>query len=784
MRRIVVSIIVFIGLALSLASCYPTRNVPEGSYLYGSNSYKIKDGKIASHNLNSYYLQNTNQSMLFLRPSLWFYDFGTRFKDSSKVNRFFTQTLGEPPIIYDSTLIDDTWENMQQHLKNLGYYNAEVIPIITKSNYYRTVKVKYVIIPHKPYLIRDVKFDIVNRRIRSFVLADWGKSPLDTGRIFSVNLLQQERDRITKDLRNLGYYYFSKKQIAFEADSALSKHEVSLKLQINELSYTDANYLDSIIYIKDKQYKFNKVIIYPEIATNNTDQAFDTTIVSYDFDNRGELDFYFIHNGSLEVNPKAILQAIFIKPDHFYKQDDVAHSYKALFNLNIYKYINVNIKDLKMEKDGFGQLNCIIQLSKMSKYSISSDSEVKNTGGDLGIEQGFGIVSRNTFKNGEILSVSLRGALEVQNVTNSENPNEILKIFNTFEAGINTSLELPRFLAPVSRNFFSRYFNPKTKLELGYNYQDRPDYTRIIVNSNFGYRWTSSIDVSHILNPFELASVKIDPEPEFQKIIDAYQDPRIKYSYQDHLVLGMSYSYTYKERNLNIRKPFKFFFGKVELGGIPYNFISKVFGQEKDSQGQNWIGDLPFTQFIRFQSDFRYYLPASNGNLMHVFRASLGVGVPLGGSVAVPFEKSFYIGGANSLRAWTLGTLGPGSYTTGSKTFEMTGDIKIELNYEFRFPITGSIKGAIFTDVGNIYLLKESDAIPGGAFHFYNFYEKLAANIGYGLRYDLSFLVIRFDVANPIYQPYLTKGNRWSMLTTGTDPRVIWAFNFAIGYPF
>jgi outer membrane protein assembly factor BamA len=290
--------------------------------------------------------------------------------------------------------------------------------------------------------------------------------------------------------------------------------------------------------------------------------------------------------------------------------------------------------------------------------------------------------------------------------------------------------------------------------------------------------------VFHVLNPIEVSSVKINPEPYFQEIIDNYQDPRIKYSYQDHLVLGMSYSYTYKERKINTKRPFKFFFSKVELGGIPYNLINNILGKEKDSQGQHWIAGLPFTQFTRFETDFRFYMPASNGNLMHVFRANFGMGIPLGGSVAIPFEKSFYIGGANSLRAWTLGTLGPGSFPSNSKTFEMTGDIKIELNYEFRFSISGSFKGALFTDIGNIYLLKESDVMPGGAFHINNFLDKLAANIGYGLRYDMSFLVIRFDVANPIYQPYLSKGNRWSMLTEGENPKVIWGFNFAIGYPF
>jgi outer membrane protein assembly factor BamA len=251
------------------------------------------------------------------------------------------------------------------------------------------------------------------------------------------------------------------------------------------------------------------------------------------------------------------------------------------------------------------------------------------------------------------------------------------------------------------------------------------------------------------------------------------------------MVLGMSYSYTYNERKAKSKKPFKFFFAKIELGGMPYNLFSNLVGDKKDSLGQYQIGRLPYTQFTRFETDFRYYLPVNNGTLMHAFRANFGIAIPLSGAVAVPFEKSFYIGGANSLRAWTIGTLGPGSFVSGSNTFEMTGDIRLEMNYEFRFPILGSsLMGAVFTDVGNVFLLKESDALIGGTFYFDDFYKKLAADVGYGLRFDLSFLVIRFDIAHPVYQPYRTKGNRWSMVSSGVDPKLIWAFNFAIGYPF
>ena len=785
MIRILKNSIWFVFLTLGLASCFPTRNVPDGSYLYQGSSFKIKEGKVKNNDIQSYFLQKNNRSMLmFLKPYVWSYDLGTKFKDSSVVYNFLTKTLGEAPILFDSTLIDATKENITTHLHNLGYYNAEVEAWVTKFKYLKIASVNYVIYPHKPYILRDIKYEIPNKTIKTFVYTDLKKTELDTGRIFSTEDLKKERERISKNLKNKGYYYFSKQQISYVADTNLNNHDVNLKLIISERKLEK---IDTTITVRSKQYRYNRIYVYPEVSDNEKFLEMDTTIITYDFDHHGGAQkYYFIHHSKIKVNPKAILQSIYLKAGRFYKQEDVAYTYKSLFNLNIYKYINLNIIDLNREKDGFGYLDCHVQLSKTSKFSISSDTELKNTGGDLGIEQGFGLTSRNTFRNGEILKVNLRAALEVQNVSYSQQPNEILSIFNTFEFGINPSLEIPRFLAPVRRNFFSRYFNPKTKIELGYNHQNRPDYRRTIVNANFGYRWISNRYVFQVLNPLEISSVKIFPQPEFQDIIDAYEDPRIKYSYQDHMVLGMSYAYVHNEKkdNITAKTPYKFFYGKVDVGGIPYSLISNLIGNKKDTLGQYWVGGLPFTKFIKFEVDYRYFLPKSNGTMTHAFRANFGIGIPLGGSVALPFEKSFYIGGANSLRAWRLGTLGPGSFFSNSNSFETTGDIRIEFNYEFRFTISGSLKGVLYSDVGNIFLLHESDALPGGAFHINDFYEKLAADLGYGVRYDMSFLVIRFDIAHPIYQPYRVIGERWTMLSGGTDPSIITAFNFAIGYPF
>ncbi len=788
MKNISFRILLLSFAAILVSSCITTDNVPKGEYLYTKSSYSIKGQKIKNHNIPSFYKQKQNKRVLFARPWVWVYDVGMAFKDGSKIQHFLCDIVGEKPILYDSTLVKNTAKNIRQHMNNLGYYNAEIFTETTLRDSLKMAKVKYIIYPNPAYYLRKISFNIENKSINSFVKADWKNSKLDTAKIFKTENLKKERERITKDLQNLGFFYFSKKQITFTADSNFNEHRIDLTINIDPHTIKSK---DSITKIESKQYKYNRVYIYPEVANNKS--KLDTTIIRYNADNAEELDFYFIHNGPINVNPKSILNAIFIKPERLYREENIAYSYKALFNLSIYKYININIIDTKATINKTGRLDCIIELSKSEKLSINTESELKNTGGDYGIEQGVSLITRNTFKGGEVLNISLRGALEVQNIQNDNNNevNKILTVFNTFEAGINASLDIPRFLAPVKRNFFSRYFNPKTRISLGYNYQDRPDYSRYIINANFGYTWIKNEYVSQILNPIELSSVKINPTDSFQETINNFEDPRIKYSYQDHLVLGMSYSYIYNERKWTSKNPFNYFFAKIDLGGIPFASISNLAGSTKDSEGQYWVMGLPYSQFTRFEFDYRHYSPMAQGAMMNVFRVNIGVGVPLFGSVAIPFEKSFFIGGANSLRAWSIGALGPGSYPSSSNTFEMTGDIKIEFNYEFRFPISEKLRGAIFTDIGNIYLLnssdnlnKEADLVRLGAFRFDTFHKKLAANIGYGVRYDLSFLVLRFDIAHPIYQPYYTEGERWSMRTEGDNSKLIWGLNFAIGYPF
>lgn len=782
LRRKTNHIFLFLILLGFLTSCYPTKNIGESDRLLLKNSYRIKGNKIKQSDISSLYLQKTNRRVLGVRIYAQAYDFGMLFKDSSWMNTLFTKNIGEEPVVYDSTMVDKTFANIRQYLENNGYFNAKIKAKITEYPGLKTTKVKYIIYPNEPYRIRNIKFDIPDHSLEAFVMVEFNNRYVHKGDVFSVDELAIERQRLVNLLNNVGYYYFSKKQVLIEADSSLNDRKIDLTLKLLPMKTRSKEYPDSIIEVPNRRYRIKTITVYPELGEMEEEGPVDTTVIEYAVDHKEMKKYIFIHKKDFVVNPNSIINAIYLKEGNFYRKDDYAESYRSLTALGIYRFINIQFNDVSNPNAEYGELDCVVKLSRSARFAISSDTELKNTGGDLGIEQGFGFMSRNTFKNAEIFKINLRGALEVQSVTNVANPNNVLGIFNTFESGVSMSLDLPRFLAPIRRERFSRYFRPKTRIKLGYNYQDRPDYQRTILDLSFGYFWQPSNKINHILNPIEISAVKIFPEPEFQEVIDQYQDPRIKYSYQDHLVLGMSYAFIFHEKIGRKRKPYQYFFGKVELGGIPYSGFSKLFGNEKDTLGQHWISNLPYTQFFRFEGDYRYYLPAYSTNVINVFRFNFGIGVPLGGSVAVPFEKAFYIGGANSLRAWVLGTIGPGAYKASGNVFEMTGDMKIELNYELRFDISKSLEGAFFADGGNIWLLKDNTLMPDGVFHFNTFLPQFALDAGFGLRYDLGFLVIRFDGAIPLYQPYRTPGERWNI--SNEYDKLIVGWNFAIGYPF
>ena len=766
-------------LLLFLTACYPTRNVPEGEYLLIKNKYKLRSGKVKNENISGQLAQKTNKKILFYRFYLNMYNLGTRFKDSTWLHRLFAENIGEPPVILDTNQSMASGINIKKHLNNLGYYNSEVYVQTKRWPGLKVASTKFLIDAGKPYTIRKISYHIPEADLRRFVQADLANSKIKTGMNFRVSALEDERERIVQALNNSGYYYFTRSQISFLADTNLLTNQVDLTLKILPQKSRDSRE-DSVIYLRDRKFVIQSIYVIYDLLRNELGTAgTDTLEYSVSERNNRVYRYYIIHRGELNINPKAIVDALFFKPGRYYKKGDVVESYKSLSTLKTYRYVNIQLEDISKKEDKNGSLNAYVSLLSAKKLSFSSDTEVKNTGGDLGLQQNIGMSIRNTFRNAEILSLDLHGAMEMQATTNVDYTSKWP--FNVYEAGLNASINFPRFISPFKMFKGSRYLRPKTRVTLGYNYQKRPDYTRYIINASFGYNWQPRPNHFHNFRLFEVNSVKIYPSTSFQKIIDAYTDPRIVYSFQDHLVLSTNYSFTYNEQRFKGLRPFGFFFGAVDVGGMPWNLIPRIASNNTDTIGQIRLFGLPSAEYVKLELDGRYYIP-SGRSIMNVVRAYMGIGLPYGSSKALPFEKSFYIGGANSLRGWTIGTLGPGEYASNATTFEMTGDVKLEINYEFRFALSGGLEGAFFADAGNIWLVNKSESMPGGQFKFNRFIPQMAMDFGYGIRYDLQYLIIRVDIAHPIYQPYFPAGSRWTARSSSGN--LLAGFNFAIGYPF
>jgi len=399
----------------------------------------------------------------------------------------------------------------------------------------------------------------------------------------------------------------------------------------------------------------------------------------------------------------------------------------------------------------------------------------------LGVAGNFIYQSRNLFKGAEIFKFKISGAMEIQKLLNKnavEEQNTFL-IFNTIETGAEVGLDIPKFLIPVKQERFSKYFKPKTTINSGIRFQQRPDFTRYILNATFGYEWKESQTKRHILYPADINSVKIKTTEAFQSTIDAINDPKILNSYKDHLTMALKYSFIFNNQQVNKKHKFNYFRGNFETSGNLLRLSNNIFKNSESIEGVYHVFNIQYAQYLRADMDFRQYFIFNEFNTL-VLRGVIGGGLAYGNSTVLPFEKSFFSGGANSIRAWKIYSLGPGAYRD-TINLNKTGDINLEGNIEYRFPIYRYLKGAFFIDVGNTWVNKKNPLMPDAEFKIKRFYKEIAIGTGFGARFDFSFFILRVDMAIPLRDPSKTGSGKW--LFNDLSSQSV-NFNLGIGYPF
>lgn len=763
-------------LAVILFSCNPARHLSDNQYLLVQNKVEVENPQknAESSDLSPLVVQKPNSKMLGVFPfKLWAH---YTFKKG-----WFHRELGEPPALLDQSQINATKTQIARYLDNIGYFNSVIgSEVIEKSA--RKRKVRYDVRLSEPYRIRKIHYKINNDTLLGLVMDDTASSLIREGGIYNAYVFDNERDRITAMLQDNGYYGFLKDNIFFEIDSAFGKRKLDVFLNVQNIMQGSGNVM------RVAQYKVNDIFVYPDFKPVLPDTTvFDTlTYELVPFRKEVPQLYKYVYLPPLKINPKIISQSMFIESDKLYNLSRVRRTLRRLGDLSIYKYADVVFREpdtfMVENASGYDRLDCHVYLTRAPVNTYSIELQGTNTGGDLGFGAYLVYQNRNIFRGAETFRVRLKGAVEAQKYTTVVDDNQLkdLPFFNTFESGIEASLFFPKFLLPVRQERFSKSFEPKTSINLGYNYQNRPDYKRFLSNLSFGYEWTESQFRQHSLFPADLSIIKVRNTPEFDSLLNSTTDERLKSQYTDHFITAMRYSYTYNNQEFNRIKNFIYFRAYFEASGNLINAMQRIGGIQENENGYRTLLNIRYAQYIKPNLEFRYYYFLNRMNSL-VFRTFAGIAKPYGNSIAMPFDKGYYAGGANGMRGWQLRSLGPGSYKPQDIQVERVGDIQLEGNIEFRFPVYSFLAGAFFIDAGNIWFIDENTTFPGGEFKYDTFYKEIAVDGGLGIRFDFSFFIIRMDIAHKLRDPSLPEENRW-VFNNLKWRTLVW--NLGIGYPF
>ena len=774
LRYILLSLI-----ALGLYSCSSTKYIPDGEYLLDKVKIESDIPGYKPIDLKPYLRQQPNYKMFGINKTM-FQIYNLSGKDSSRwINRFLKR-IGEEPVIFDSTLVYKTDSEFEKLFVNKGYINVDVNSEIIRRN--KKANVIYQITGNTPYRIRNytthIEDSVIQKElyggVNGSVLQPAGGesassriSLIKKNMLFDRDVLDKERDRISSLLRNRGYYAFSKEHITYDADSALNSNAVDLRLNL----HLQPEILPSGDYIEvlHKKYFFDKVYIYLDYDPLKYTNAGDYPIK----DSVSVNNYTIYYQGEKpSIRPKTLINNCFITPGRAYSQLREEGTYSSLATLNALNNTSLSFEETM--RNDTAMLNSYIFTMPAKRQAISFSVEGTNTAGDLGVASSVNYTHRNLFRNSETFNFKVRGAYEAVSHSNPY-----------LELGGEASIHIPKIVFfPFLNNSFIRRMKTSTEFSLSYNYQTRREYDRTLLSGGLRYSWEERgkqsgrhqldlIDIDYVYLP-RTDSLFINGLPSSAKY----------FGYIDQFIVGTGYSYikstfdpTQKQRDAYS------FRASIEFAGNTLYGISKLFDHKKNSQGAYRLFGTQFAQFVKTDIDYSKTIVFDSQNSL-AWRIGGGIGIPYGNSEMLPFEKRYYSGGANSVRAWSVRQLGPGSYQTNDSTtfFNQSGDIKLDFNLEYRTKFFWKLEAAVFVDAGNIWTIKDYSGQEDGKFKFDTFYKEIALGYGLGLRFDFDFFLVRFDCGWKAYDPEKSGHDKWAILKPNF--RNNWAWHIAVGYPF
>lgn len=781
--------------SLTLWSCSTTKHVPEGEKLLEDVKITITgDDAVKTDELYNFLRQTPNHKVLgFLKLQLATYSLSGR--DSTRWYNRWLRNIGQPPVIYDSTLTAASAAQLRQALINRGYMDAAV-KIDTISKGHKKIKVLYGISTGKPHVISSMSYDIPDSAIAKIVMSDSLLFTVSAGDIFDRNKLDNERTLIADRLRNRGYYGFSKENIVFIADTVSGSKMLDLTMKVSsppkpknvikpleEEQITIEEYFGSPEnpYSPSGVFGISSVTFYVDAVPGgmmSPEEKYDT--IHYK-------NITVIYGQDNYLKPSILDEKCYLRAGRLYSEDEEEKTYQALGQLGILKFINIELTPVKVI-DGITWLEADVLLSRNKKQGISLELEGTNSEGDLGFGLGVTYRHRDLAKGSEALTAKVRGAYE------SLSGNLDGLINNRFtEYAAEVGITFPKFECPFVSKSFKQKILANTEFAVSFNFQERPEYTRIIAGAAWKYKWTrrkSDSETRHTYDFVDINYVKL-PRSTINFIDDiAPANPLLRYSYEDHLIMRMGYSFVRSNRRIPSMEVNAFSiqpsvtttrFSAETAGNVLYA-IARLSGMHRKGGAYKMFG-TQFAQYAKAEIDFTHTINFNARSSM-AFHAGGGIAVPYGNSSMVPFEKRFYAGGANGVRGWGVRTLGPGCYDSRnsiSDFINQCGDIRLDFSMEYRAKLFWVFEGALFIDAGNIWTIRDYENQPGGEFKFNKFYKQLAAAYGVGLRLDFTYFLLRLDLGMKAHNPALGQ-EQWPLLHPkwGRDSN----FHFSVGYPF
>ncbi|AKQ47753.1 hypothetical protein TH63_15090 [Rufibacter radiotolerans] len=756
-----------------LASCSSTKSVPQGDYLYIGGAIKVTSTdqntktKDLESELNAAIRPQPNTSFLGLRPKLWIYNAMGGNKKTKGIPNWIKTRLGEPPVLLSEAHPDRVQGQMVNRLYNNGYFSPTLEFKIDSTGKRKMARVDYAATVGRQYIIQQVQFPQGNDSLALAIRETEPNSLLKVNDPYNLQTMIGERLRINETLKEKGFFFFDEDYLIFHVDSTLN-NKVNVYVRIKDTAPRKA-----LI-----PYRYQQVSVFTDYSLTDSIGDSSTPPVQY--------KDYKYYPDEKTFKARTILNAVFIENNDLYSRKRHLQTINRLMDLGTFKFAEVRFTPL--DSIGLnGRLKADILLTQAKKKSVRAEIQtVQKSNGYAGPGITVGFRNRNALRGGELLLINLVGSFESQISGDSTSSG-----LSSFEMGADAEMNVPRIISPFDIRISSSMYQPRTRFMLGFRFIDRQEFfQQNSFNFEYGYSWKQRATTEIVLNPVQVTYARLlNTTPAFETAIE--ERPFLARAFDQQLIIGGNYRLVFNTQNIPGKTHQIYVSPGLDLSGGLWGLFYRVKNKRPaDPDNPNQFRGQTLSQYAKVDLETRYYFNFSE-KLVLATRLLGGYGLPYGNSRVLPYIKQYGIGGPNSIRAFAARSIGPGVYNPNLLTeggdpvkrsfsyFDQTGDIRIEGNAEVRFPLLDPyLKGAFFVDAGNIWLVNEDPTRPGGKFNG-NFMSQLAIGAGAGLRIDVQFFVVRFDLAYPLRDPSYPNGGRPSSGLFGNG-----VLNLAIGYPF